>query len=125
MKAILRATCDWLLILAFAAAWALFVAYLILFRKGPRPHQCCLSPVTNKQTRTDAPTFMNDESLDQLAATVPDLLIQDCAGCGEHLASRLQGDKLLERSGLRVIAGKKPCEVRGHDRPYCHECLWK
>ena len=27
MKAILRATCDWLLILAFAAAWALFVTY--------------------------------------------------------------------------------------------------
>lgn len=36
MKAIIRATCDWLLILAFAAAWSLFVAYLILFRKGPR-----------------------------------------------------------------------------------------
>lgn len=36
MKAIIRATCDWLLILAFAAAWALFVAYLMLFRKGPR-----------------------------------------------------------------------------------------
>lgn len=61
--------------------------------------------------------------LEQLAATVPDLLIQDCASCGEHLASRLQPEKLLERSGLRVIAGKKPSEVRGHDRPYCSDCL--
>lgn len=25
MKAIIRATCDWLLILSFAAAWALFI----------------------------------------------------------------------------------------------------
>lgn len=36
MKAIIRATFDWLLILAFAAAWAMFVTYLIVFRKGPR-----------------------------------------------------------------------------------------
>lgn len=67
---------------------------------------------------------MHSLILEQLAATVPDMLIQDCAGCGEHLASRLQSEQLIERSGLRTIAGKKPCStVPKHDRPYCADCL--
>lgn len=67
---------------------------------------------------------MNDESLDQLDAIVPDLLIFSCAGCGEHLAARLQSERLLQKSHLRTVAGFKPCStVQKHDRPYCIDCL--
>lgn len=64
-----------------------------------------------------------NESLDHLEAIVPDLLIFSCAGCGEHLAARLQSERLLQKSHLRTVAGFKPCEVPKHDRPYCADCL--